>query len=1589
MRHAPIRVKSISNNLINLINPINAINAIKAFSSPSHRRANWITAACLIVVFTIAAIGIRVRTTSAAGSISLTAIGSAYTQNFDTLVNTGTSSSVPTGWDFSESGTNANTVYTAGTGSSTSGDTYSFGSAASTDRAFGGLRSGSLVPIIGASFTNNTGSVIKSLAISYTGEQWRQGVTNRGAADRLDFQISTDATSLTTGTYTDVNSLDFSSPNINTTAGALDGNAAANRTNVSATITGLSIPNGATFFIRWTDFDIASSDDGLAVDDFSLTPLTVNAPVTPSCPPGISTSTTAAITAPVSATDPDGTVTSASIANITPSDPATITLTGFTPAAGVGGTATATLSVSAPTPAGTYNVTITWLNNDAVPQSGSCTVAVTVFANAPIMPLCASGLGAVSGSPATVGVGAADPDGVVTSASITSVTPSNPGTITLTGFTPAAGVGGTATATLSVGATTPVGAYNVTITWSNNDSPTPQTATCTVAVSVFTPIHAIQGSGTTSPLNNAVITTRGIVTGVKSNGFFIQAPESEYDADPNTSEGVFVFTSSAPPPSAAVGNLVLVTGTVSEFIPPSDPFSPPATEISHTPVVSLITTGNPLPAPIVLTPADTDPAGAIEQLERFEGMRVKVNSLTIIAPTSGNVNEANATATSNGVFYGVITGIPRPFREPGIQAPNPVPPGSGVTIPPTPRFDNNPERLRVDSNALTGSPSVEVTAGATVSNLVGPLDFAFRTYTILPDPLITPSVSGNVSATAVPVANANEFAVASFNMERFFDTVNDPSTSDVTLTATAFNNRLNKASLAIRNVLRFPDVLGVEEMENLTTLQAVAAKVNNDAVAAGQPNPNYVAYLFEGNDIGGIDVGFLVKTALVVGSTPRVTVNDIVQEGLTTTYINPNTGSAEILNDRPSVRLMAVINNADGRSFPITIIVNHLRSLSGVDDATPNGSGTEGGRVRAKRRAQAEFLANLIQARQAADPTERIISIGDYNAFQFNDGYVDSIGTIKGTPTPVGQVVLASPDLVNPDLIDLVDQAPADQRYSFSFDGDAQVLDHELITTNLFPFFTRIAYARNNADFPETFRNDPNRPERISDHDMPVAYFTFATCTISCPSDIVAASSLGSCPVVVNYATPTPSDCGTVSCTPASGTAFPVGVTPVTCTTQVGPSCSFNVTVNAAGPVVITAPSSVCASSTGNTASVPNAGPGATYNWGVTNGSVASGQNTPSITWDAGATSPATLSVTITNASACSASGSANVTINPLPPATVTPASSSVCANSTSTAGGPAGAGLSYVWGVTNGMILSGGTSQTVSYKAGASGSVTLNLTVTNSFGCSAAGTANVTINPGPVAVCKSATVSLNAQGTASITASDVDNGSTASCGIAGRSVTPNSFTCANLGANQVTLTITDTAGNTAQCQATVTVSDHIAPVITCPASITVIAANPGDPSVVVTYPAPLATDNCPSPTVVCTPPSGSAFPLGTTTVTCTAKDAANNTSVCSFTVTAYDICMHDDNNPGLILLINSASGDYVFSNCARKGFSLSGRGDINTLVCTRELRDNRSDRFVNAVYNKCNRHGTAVIRIIAPSGTTVYNINDNKMTHDSCFCSP
>lgn len=606
-----------------------------------------------------------------------------------------------------------------------------------------------------------------------------------------------------------------------------------------------------------------------------------------------------------------------------------------------------------------------------------------------------------------------------------------------------------------------------------------RTSSRTFTVQVIAPVvvrlpHEIQGATPTSPFVGQPVVVDGVVTGRKSNGFFIQTAPGLEDADPQTSEGLFVFTGSAPPAVAAVGTLVRVNGTVAEFQPDA---GPSLTEISG-PAVALLGS-SPLPSPVALSSADLLPAGDLLQWERFEGMRATLAPIRAVSPTAGFLDENDALSESNGVFYAVFADRARPFREPGIATPDPIPPCAAAPCS-IPVFDNNPERVRIDSDAL-GGPALDVSTGTTVAGIQGIVDYAFRTWTVLPDPpplgpVLTPS-GGLTPIAAVPAA-PTQFTVASFNMQRFYDTVNDAGTSDVALTATAFERRLTKASAAIRVALSMPDIVGVQEMENLSTLQVLADRVNADAQATGQGNPGYSAILLEGNDIGGIDVGLLVRS--------RVTVHETVQWGKDLNYTDPRTGQPALLNDRPSLSIRATVGDQPQGRLPsdVIVVVSHLRSLNGVDDPL------DGIRVRAKRQAQAEFLASVLQELQAAHPSTPIVSLGDYNAFEVNDGYVDVMGTVRGVPAEPSDVASASPDVVDPDFADAAESLTPDQRYSYSFDGNAQTLDHLLLSQSALPIFAGFIHPRVNADFPEILRNT-NGPERLSDHDPAVAYFTF------------------------------------------------------------------------------------------------------------------------------------------------------------------------------------------------------------------------------------------------------------------------------------------------------------------------------------------------------------------------------------------------------------------------------------------------------------------------------------------------------------------
>ena len=185
----------------------------------------------------------------------------------------------------------------------------------------------------------------------------------------------------------------------------------------------------------------------------------------------------------------------------------------------------------------------------------------------------------------------------------------------------------------------------------------------------------------------------------------------------------------------------------------------------------------------------------------------------------------------------------------------------------------------------------------------------------------------------------------------------------------------------------------------------------------------------------------------------------------------------------------------------------------------------------------------------------------------------------------------------------------------------------------------------------------------------------------------------------------------------------------------------------------------------------------------------------------------------------------------------------------------------------------------------------TVTLTVTDNNGNVSTCTSTVTVedNVAPVALCQNITVALDATGNATIVASDIDGGSNDACGVASISASMTAFDCSMIGANTVTLTVTDVNGNSATCDATVTIVDDIDPVLTCPADV-LVSNDPGLCSASsVAIGTAVATDNC-TVSVAITNDAPAVFPVGVTVVTWTGVDGSGNSSTCTQNVTVEDV---------------------------------------------------------------------------------------------------
>lgn len=553
---------------------------------------------------------------------------------------------------------------------------------------------------------------------------------------------------------------------------------------------------------------------------------------------------------------------------------------------------------------------------------------------------------------------------------------------------------------------------------------------------VILTIAEIQGDGAASPYEGQVVTTTGnIVTVLNEDGFFMQDPGVTLDGDDATSEGIFVFTDAV----VAVGDAVEVSGEIVEYFG--------LTEFGNSPTVNVLSSGNALPAAVVLTAADTPTTAAeLPFIERYEGMLVSfANGLA-----SGPTNQFGDTPF---VLNGILA-----FREPGIQYPG----EAGLPV-----WDGNPEVLNV--NAEGGATPVNVRRGATVSG-EGALTYSFGQYNIHASSLS--AANNDMNPTAVRDRAAGEFTVASQNMHRLLATEPD------------YADRLTKHSLLVRTILGAPDVLAVQEVNSITELTDLATRIQTD-----DPSINYTAYLQEGNDPGGIDNGYLVRNTISVTQVYQVQADETF----------PFEGFDYWLHDRPPLVLEGMYGGTPslegdakklGGGTEFVVMNIHNRSLLGLDDPT------SGEFRRTKRNLQGTRISDEVQAMQTANSDINLIVLGDFNAFEFTDGYVDVTGQISGNLDPLGAMIPGT-DVVNPDLTNVLLGLDANQRYSFIEDGTAQLLDQVLSSTSANCIVTDVQFGRANADFPRALESDPSTVLRASDHDGAVIYLSSPGITVT------------------------------------------------------------------------------------------------------------------------------------------------------------------------------------------------------------------------------------------------------------------------------------------------------------------------------------------------------------------------------------------------------------------------------------------------------------------------------------------------------------
>ena len=572
-------------------------------------------------------------------------------------------------------------------------------------------------------------------------------------------------------------------------------------------------------------------------------------------------------------------------------------------------------------------------------------------------------------------------------------------------------------------------------------------------------IYTIQGSGSTSPLAGQLVVSSGVVTKRVNNGFYFQ--DQAGDGNPATSDGVFVFTGSASYPAAQVGNLVQVTGTVTEFntgaaTNPST-LTRTLTQLSSVTAVTLVNGG------FVINPTVVTLPEAVENdLERFEGMLVQLTGpFTVLQnffqgrygqltlAVGGRVetptnrfrpgSQANALADENARRRIILD------DGTSLQNPNPTPYAGANGLP--------------RAGDVTGSITGVIDFGLATNSTAGPADYKIQ-------PTAVPVFTAANPRTLAPEAVGGNVKVASFNVLNYFTTFTNGDTATgqtgqgctLGATNTAANCRgasnLNEFQRQRGKIVEAmaaidADVLGLIEMQNNGSV-AVQNLVDALNTRVGAGTYATTAAPSQGTGTDAIRVAMIFKPAkLNLAGAP---VSDV-----------------DPINNRPT--LAQSFSLANGERF--TLLVNHLKSkgscpLATDADAPGNvDSGDGQGCWNLQRRQQVLRLRAFVAQMQAATGSNDALLVGDLNAYAQEDpiydltssGYVDEVGRFGALG------------------------------YSYVFDGAAGRLDHAITTASLSGRVSGVSHWHINAD--EAAQQDYNTEFK----------FPATTCGGVCPAD--------------------------------------------------------------------------------------------------------------------------------------------------------------------------------------------------------------------------------------------------------------------------------------------------------------------------------------------------------------------------------------------------------------------------------------------------------------------------------------------------------